>query len=362
MQIHIGTKIKELRRRDGRTQEDLAMALGITTQAVSRWESATSYPDLEFIPSIAHFFGVSIDSLFGYNNERAKKLEALVRQLEEMNRQNNGVDVNMDECIRIAKEGLAEFPENERLMCVVADVFFNAGYVRYGERHLTDEDGYDVYDAERHKTYAEWQDAIRLYEKLLLITSGDTRHKVVQKLAQLYLNTGEKKKATSLAEHAPDLSGTKTMMRLYAVDGKERAVMYKKIISELTNTLSLMMIHDVMAMKNHLTAEEAAEQVKNAMSLFTLIHPNGDFGDDHAPLCEMSLYLSFHLFRAGKNDAAYAALDEALIYAQAFDPSGKKAKELPEIWPCWCIPSHTEIKENLEKAPRFIAWIEKTKA
>jgi len=42
MQLNIGTKIRELRRRDGRTQDHLAEALGITAQAISRWESGVS--------------------------------------------------------------------------------------------------------------------------------------------------------------------------------------------------------------------------------------------------------------------------------------------------------------------------------
>ena len=65
MQLNLGNKIRELRRCDGRTQEALADAIGVTSQAVSRWESGGSYPDMELIPSIANYFGISIDELFG---------------------------------------------------------------------------------------------------------------------------------------------------------------------------------------------------------------------------------------------------------------------------------------------------------
>ena len=74
MQVTIGQKIKELRKRDGRKQEDLAKALGVTSQAVSRWEANGCYPDMGMIPAIANYFHITIDELFGYNNDRNNKL------------------------------------------------------------------------------------------------------------------------------------------------------------------------------------------------------------------------------------------------------------------------------------------------
>ena len=70
MQLELGQKIRELRHRDGRTQETLADALGVTSQAISRWEANGGYPDMEMIPAIANYFGVSIDELFGYESDR----------------------------------------------------------------------------------------------------------------------------------------------------------------------------------------------------------------------------------------------------------------------------------------------------
>ncbi len=68
MLVNIGEKIKDLRKTAGRKQEDLAVALGVTPQAVSRWESNGGYPDIEMIPSIANYFHITIDELFGAEN------------------------------------------------------------------------------------------------------------------------------------------------------------------------------------------------------------------------------------------------------------------------------------------------------
>ena len=69
--ITLCTKIAELRRAAGMTQDSLAEKLGVTYQAVSKWENALSCPDIALIPVISDIFGVSIDTLFGKETKNA---------------------------------------------------------------------------------------------------------------------------------------------------------------------------------------------------------------------------------------------------------------------------------------------------
>ena len=68
MQENIGAKIAELRREHNMKQDELADMLGVTPQAVSKWENGASMPDISLLPKIAQIFGVTIDDLFGMNN------------------------------------------------------------------------------------------------------------------------------------------------------------------------------------------------------------------------------------------------------------------------------------------------------
>lgn len=64
MANEFNTALKEIRKSKGITQEQLAEAVGVTPQAVSKWEM-NGFPDTPLLPLIADFLGVSIDRLFG---------------------------------------------------------------------------------------------------------------------------------------------------------------------------------------------------------------------------------------------------------------------------------------------------------
>jgi len=66
----IGKKIRDLRVAKGITQEILAEVLNVTPQAVSKWETGSSAPDIQLLPELAVYFGVTIDELFCLTDDR----------------------------------------------------------------------------------------------------------------------------------------------------------------------------------------------------------------------------------------------------------------------------------------------------
>ena len=136
MKLNLGIKIRELRRRDGRTQEALAEALGVTGQAVSRWESGGSYPDMEILPSIANYFGVTIDELFGYSNNREKKIAIIIEKADKeictignTFEQGNG---DISECVEMLRAASEEFSNEPQILLRLGDALHMLGWQKNG--------------------------------------------------------------------------------------------------------------------------------------------------------------------------------------------------------------------------------------
>ena len=385
MQLDLGNNIRQLRRRDRRTQEALAEALGVTSQAVSRWESGGSYPDMNLIPSIANFFGVSIDELFGYEGKRTGRIDTLAAEIDRMNQLNSGKDVCIAECIAMARSALVEFPGNAKLMISLASVLYKAGGVRYGECHLTDEEGYDVYDTEKHRNYEEWQEAIPLYEKALqTLPRGKLRDRATDELSQLYLNLGEHEKGMALADLAPDMWSSRDFLRAYACDGKQYVKAHSELLLQTIRASAVFIVNITAGDQRHLTAHEKAACIASAVRLFETICPDGNYGAHHMYIASLEMLHSLYLWLDGEKDAAFAALDSArengLRFIQACEdgvarysaPLVRLAEEKPgcnadlalqdyrtmaEDWPWWTVPEVEQVKAEIQADPRWDAWV-----
>lgn len=77
--MNMGEKIRMHRLRRSMTQERLSQSVGVTAQAVSKWESGQSYPDITLLPELAAVLGVSIDELFESSQEQhLTRIEAML--------------------------------------------------------------------------------------------------------------------------------------------------------------------------------------------------------------------------------------------------------------------------------------------
>lgn len=70
--MSIGKNIAKYRKSLGLTQEELGVKLGVTNQAVSKWESEVSMPDVMLLPEIATVLGISLDDIYGIVKEPKK--------------------------------------------------------------------------------------------------------------------------------------------------------------------------------------------------------------------------------------------------------------------------------------------------
>ena len=77
----IGDKIKSLRKSKNITQAQLADALFVSAQSISKWENHLSVPDITMLPVIARYFGITMDELFNYRLDALNYRERFIRFL-----------------------------------------------------------------------------------------------------------------------------------------------------------------------------------------------------------------------------------------------------------------------------------------
>ena len=386
MQLDLGQKIRALRRRDGRTQEALAEAIGVTSQAVSRWEANGGYPDMEMIPSIANYFGITIDELFGYQNDRESRVNAIIDKIASYDIKSRGDDEWVDECLAILREGLAEFPKNERLLITLADTLSEAGWRRHREWLYYDKEGFIQHSYDIHKTNEYWAESIKLCEYLASNAADNaTVTKAIHILVLLYRNVGEKEKAISYAQKMPELKYCRELLLAAASDGKEEARYLGEFLLKAAAKLAEQLVYDLITDRSHFESDMPIEKIKGVISLFYLICEDGNMGVYHGVLVDLYLYLSRLQWERGYHDDAFVSLDESLKHAKALEAisDGKEhcltallvshvkyetkisrniAKALPSDWPMWCNPDYSQVEKEIKADPRWNEWVAKTQA
>ena len=96
MEETLGKRIALHRKRLGLTQDALAERLGVTAQAVSKWENDQSCPDIAMLPRLAELFDTTTDQLLGLQRKEVHVAEVVMEPDESEDREPNGIHVEND--------------------------------------------------------------------------------------------------------------------------------------------------------------------------------------------------------------------------------------------------------------------------
>ena len=238
--MNIGNKIRELRKQRGITQEQLAESIGISFQAVSKWENNIALPDITLVPVLASYFGVSMDELFDFN---LKEIEHAVMILTEKAYQYR--ESNPAESRRILEEGLKKYPENDILLN-------NLLYVL-------------DYSVKPDETIAI---ASKLIEKT---NQNDVKYDALRFLAYAYKAKGDLESAEAAIEQIPEIYFTKLTEKAYLLSGKAKfeAAEKQKWIS-FENLLQMMWKLAEYYEENG-KIDKAIAETKKALNLISII-------------------------------------------------------------------------------------------
>lgn len=106
--LPVAEKIRTKRRERNITQDELAQALGVTFQSVSRWENEAAYPDIELLPKIAAYFEITTDELLGAE-EDTRKLEAQKKKREYIDMLYHNPEISLEQKYKTAMKAYSEF-------------------------------------------------------------------------------------------------------------------------------------------------------------------------------------------------------------------------------------------------------------
>lgn len=304
MNVKIGSIVKRLRTEKGVTQEMLASAVGVTPQAVSRWEGGSGYPDIELLPALADFFSVTTDELIGYNvSERQRKLEEVKKEMDRLAELGTP-----DECLAFAREAYAKYPSDFEVREYLATQL----YIKWD----------DTKSDERDDTLLTEAEALA-FPVVEDCKNFDTRYDAISLLNRIYSATKQPEKALELTSLLVPMKYCREFVMSQGIgDGKTEYYIQNEI-DKLTDCLgtaiqNLVLNEDVP--NDPSTWDKKLEMLRTANELYRMI-----YGDDlmfsHCRLSFNYWVISTYQMSQGKTEEALDSLELMAEHAVEYDKS-----------------------------------------
>lgn len=256
MNVNIGEKIKTLRKQKNISQEVLAQVLGVSFQAVSKWETGVAMPDVAMIPVIAGFFGVSTDELFDFNlMEQERRIMELCIAAAEYRFSDPAKSESM------LRDALRQYPGNEIIL-----------------NNLL----YTMQSPERRG------EVVTLCKSILEVTKDDeVKYDVLRILATTYHELGQQALVKPTLNQIPEIYFTKLEVAAKLLDGNDALDAATKQANLSRDDLIDMLSRISQLHREAGNTEKAAEYAALTQKVYALFRGMGDgFGYDQGHRAE----------------------------------------------------------------------------
>lgn len=351
MEVPLGEMIRMLRHRDGRTQEALANAIGVTSQAVSRWEAGGGYPDIESIPAIAEYFHVTIDRLFGYDGDREAAIQKILKDADNAIGKGFGLERDL-EALRAAAD---TYPSEIRIQLRLGVMLMMWGFEHHGAWHSIpgrDHDGENM--AERNRQNPELTEALDVFEKILpRLTEPKDRENVIKNMVRLYAIRGEYGKAESLAEKQDSIAICREVLLPLTAVGSKRTVYQGELLLSLLSGMTSLMIEEASWRFELRHTRQGIDQLLELAHFYEHIFRNGTYGSGHFAL--LTIY-----YQCAKFAVEQGLSQEARMYAYRWYDHYRAYGQLKQTGGRFC---HTAVlvqgvSESVDAMPPLRPWKE----
>lgn len=299
--LKLGENLKKYRLNRELTQEQLADILGVSAQAVSRWENGTTYPDITLLPTIASCFEITLDELMGMEDFKSEEqLKKLLAQLDE-----NGSNGLIYENVMLLREAVKTYPTNYQLQLRLVQQLV---LCQYKNGHgLSEEEQIDLN-----------REAAEIGKRILShCTDGEIINPTIYQLAYIHSKLGEKEKAIEYAMKLPKIGCTNAIVLGDLYEGEQKKTHLKRAIKGYTAVLwgALRNLADPEYKDETMSTAERIAIMKKALAIFELVFENGDYLNYSVTVSATHRCIANMAMLEGDYELALSSLEKAAEFA-----------------------------------------------
>ena len=286
MELKISENLKKLRKQRGNTQDDLAAHLGISVQAVSKWERGEGFPDIAFLPYIAAYYEVTVDDILGCTFIRKQEdIEAFKKKSQELI--NKG---KRQERLKLCREMQKKYPHDED---VLRDLMSDLWAIDYAKNS---------------------EEVISIANKLLKSDSLDIRYSAIQILAFINAQLGNDEKAIEYAKMVPcnkDLLSS-------VLKGKALVEHCRWYFWNVCDDMFRTSYNMIEKPEAEYTAEERHFIIDTLYQFYHLIFSDGDFGFWEIRLADLCHFMAMSSTEMGNIEQAFVEINKMCDHIEKY--------------------------------------------